>query len=318
MEITLLTPAGLAVALVALVPLAALALTEVRARRVRRALMLVRPSRLSTALLALAIVLAGLLVGGAAAQPVLERGTTLHERTDVNAYVIIDTTRSMLAAEGRRSATRLARSRAIANELRDAIPEVKVGVASLTDRVLPHLFPTMNVDVFRATVVNSIGIERPPPARRRHNSTLLTSLEQLGAQGFFPATPERRLVVVLSDFETDPFPIAKLGAQLNRQRLELLLVHVWDGEERILGGVGDAGYRPDPKSAETHDGLARAAAGTAYGEDEVEAVARDLRRRLGDGPRKPLWQEHSRTELAPWLSLAALLPLGFVLYRRNF
>lgn len=317
MDVTLLTPAGAAVALVALVPLAALLLSELRARRVRRALGLPRPSRLPVALLALSVALAGLLVGGAAAQPVLERGTTLHERTDVNGYVVIDTTRSMLAAPTRRSPTRLARARAIAKELRSAIPEVRFGIASLTDRVLPHLFPTMDEDVFAATVDDSIGIERPPPARRRHNSTLLTALEQLGAQGFFPATPERRLVVVLSDFETDPFSTARLGAQLNRQRLELVLVHVWDEQERIHGGVGDAGYRPDPRSATTHRELARAAAGFAFAEREVDAAKAALRRQLGSGPRKPLWRESSRTELAPWLSLAALVPLGLVLYRRN-
>jgi hypothetical protein len=317
MHVSLLTPAGALIALVALLPLAALALTEARARAVRRALGLRRPRRGTTALLALAVVLAGVLVGAAAAQPVLERGATLHERTDVNAYVVVDTTRSMLAAPTPRSATRIARARAIARELRLAVPELRVGLASMTDRVLPHLFPTLNQDVFVATVEQSIGVEQPPPSKRRRNATLLTSLDQLGPQGFFPATPERRIVIVLGDFETDPFPVVKLGALLRRERLELILVHVWRPDERIHGGLGDAAYRPDPRSRETVAALARGAVGSAFAEDEVDAAKAALRKLLGDGPRKPLWQERDRVELAPWLSLAALLPLGLVLYRRN-
>ena len=246
MQLSLLTPAGLAVALVALVPLAALVLTETRARRVRRALGLGRPGRLLSALLALAVVAAGVLVGAAAAQPVLERGATRYERTDVNAYVVIDETRSMLAAPDARSASRIARARAAAAELRTAVPELKVGVASLTDRVLPHLFPTLDEDVYAAALTHSIGIERPPPSKRRANATDLNALQQLGPQGFFPATPERRIVVVLSDFETDSFSTAKLGAALRRQRIQPLFVHVWDAEERIWGSAADAGYRPVP------------------------------------------------------------------------
>jgi hypothetical protein len=316
-QLSLLTPAGLAVAVVVLVPLVALALSELRARRVRRALGLAAPRRTATMLLALAFVVAGILVGAAAAQPVLERGTTRHERTDVNAYVVVDSTRSMLAAASPRSANRIARARLIATELRAAVPELRVGVASLTDRVLPHLFPSLAEDVYAATLQHSVGIERPPPSRRRVNATDLNALLQLGPQGFYPATPERRILVVLSDFETDPFSTTKLGAGLRRQRIEPIFVHVWAAQERIFGSLADAGYRPDPESVGVVRRLAAAARGKAFSEAEVEPASRALRDLLGDGTRRPLWHERSRTELAPWLSLAALVPLGFVLWRRN-
>ncbi len=317
MQVSLLTPAGLAVALVAVVPLAALALSELRAQRVRRTLGLAAPRRALTILLALAVAAAGVLVGAAAAQPVLERGAMRHERTDVNGWVVIDSTRSMLAAPTPRSANRIARARLIATELRAAVPELKLGLASLTDRVLPHVFPTLAEDVYAATLQHSVGIERPPPSRRRVNATDLRALLQLGPQGFFPTTPERRIVVVLSDFETDPFSTTKLGAALRQQRLEPIFIHVWSPEERIFGALADAAYRPNPESAAVVRRLAAAADGSAFAEADVDQAAAELQALLGTGVRRPLWQERSRTELAPWLSLAALLPLGFVLWRRN-
>lgn len=318
MQVSLLTPAGAAVALAALVPLAALALSELRARRVRDVLGLARPPRTVTVLLAVSLAAAGVLVGAAAAQPILERGAMRHERIDVNAYVVIDSTRSMLAASDRRSATRIARARQAAVELRAAVPELKVGAASLTDRVLPHVFPTLDEDVYAATVEKSIGIERPPPSERKRNATDLGALAQLGPQGFYPPTPERRIVVVLSDFETDPFSVRKLGASLRRQRLEPIFVHIWDGRERIWGGLGDAGYRPDPGSERVVRRLADAASGAAFPERDLEDAKRALRDLLGEGASRPLWRESSRTELAPWLALGTVLPLGFVFWRRNF
>lgn len=317
MDLSFTTPLGAVVGLLAIVPLAALLLTELRARRVRNVLGLGAPGRLVTALLALSVAATGLLVGAAAAEPVLERGTTRHERTDVNAWVVVDQTRSMLAARGARLPNRIARARELAVQLRAAVPELKVGVASFTDRTLPHLFPTLDEDVFAATVRHSIGIERPPPSRRRRTATALAALEALGTHGFFPATPERRIAVVLSDFETDPFSVAQLGARLRRQRIELVLVHVWDSSERIFGGVEDAGYRPDPASRRTASRLAAAANGQAFGETDAGRAASALLRQLGSGTLEPRWQERARTELAPWLALAALVPLGVILWRRN-
>jgi hypothetical protein len=317
MQVSLLTPVGLLVGLVTLVPLTALVLSETRARRVREVLGLGRPNAVLTAALGLAVVATGVLVGAAAAQPVVERGMMRHERTDVNAYVLIDATRSMLAAGAPDGANRMARARLAAQELREAVPELKVGLGSFTDRVLPHLFPTLDQEMFAATLTHSVGVERPPPTRRRRNATDLGALQQLGSQGYFPATPERRIIVVLSDFETDPFSITKLGATLRRQRLEAIFVHVWDDGERIFGGLGDAEYRADPGSRDTVTRMAAATSGHAFAESELGQAKRELRRLLGSGASRPRWEESSRVELAPWLSLAALLPVGFILWRRN-
>jgi len=223
----------------------------------------------------------------------------------------------MLASSSVTSPNRFERAQAFAVQLRAKLPDVRVGLASMTDRVLPHLFPTLDQDVYSATLQRSIGIERPPPSRRSLTATDLRALAELGPQGFFPPTPERRIVVVLSDFETDPFSVLKLGSSLRRQRLELLFVHIWDREERIWGGLGDADYRPDPGSEDTVRRLAEAAAGRAFTEEEMPEAKQALRALLGSGARRPRWKESSRTELAPWLALAAVVPLGFVVWRRN-
>jgi hypothetical protein len=261
--------------------------------------------------------LVGALVALAAAQPVVSRSEATHGRDGAEVLVVFDVTRSMLARRAPSEPTRLDRARAVAKRLRAAIPETRVGVASLTDRVLPHLFPTFDEKVFAATVRHSIGIERPPPTRRRRNTTILAALNGLGTQGFFPPTPERRIAVVLSDFETEPFAAAALGARLRRQRVELLLVHVWNEQERIFGGLGDADYRPDPASNGTMARLSAGAGADAFGEAELGQARAALREQLGDGTRRPRWQGRSRTELAPWLALAAFIPVGFVLWRRN-
>jgi hypothetical protein len=120
--------------------------------------------------------LVGVLVGLAAAQPVVSRSEETHGRDGAEVLVVIDVTRSMLAQRAPSEPTRLDRSRELAKRVRAAIPETRVGVASLTDRVLPHLFPTLGANAFVAVVNRAIGIERPPPDRRANKATAFSAL----------------------------------------------------------------------------------------------------------------------------------------------
>ena len=63
-----------------------------------------------------------------------------------------------------------------------------MGVASLTDRVLPHLFPTLGANAFAAVVDSGIGIERPPPDRRARRATAFLALGDLGRVAFHRPT----------------------------------------------------------------------------------------------------------------------------------
>ena len=91
------TPVGLLLALGIVLPLVVLLLVRARAKTVRRGLDLVEPPRRAFVVTVVAFVATGALVGIAAAQPVVEQTRTLRERTDAEAFVVIDVSRSMLA-----------------------------------------------------------------------------------------------------------------------------------------------------------------------------------------------------------------------------
>ena len=142
-------------------------------------------------------------------------------------YVVLDITRSMLAQRAPSEPNRLERAQSFAKELRAEIPEARVGVVSLTDRVLPHLFPTLSSNAFVAVVDRSIGIERPPPDRRTRRATSLNALGDLGRAAYFDSLTTRRLVVVLTDGETLPVDYETLRTRLVDARVATVFVHVW-------------------------------------------------------------------------------------------
>ena len=174
MRVTFLTPGAGLVALAVILPLVAFVRTERRAERVRSLLRLAAPGG-SPRLTIAAIVAVALLVGIAAAQPVLEEWEDRPERVDAQVFFALDTSRSMLASAGPNEPSRFERAVAAARRIRDELGDVPVGVASLTDRVLPHVFPTTNKASFDSVLQWSIGVDRPPSDRAENRRA--TSLE---------------------------------------------------------------------------------------------------------------------------------------------
>jgi hypothetical protein len=317
-ELDFLTPLGGFVALTAVLPLAVLALRERRARRVRAALRLAQPSPRALAPVAVAIAAAGGLLGVAAAHPVVETERTVRERTDAEAFVVVDVSRSMLASREDGGARRIDRAREEAERLRDALAEVPVGVLSLTDRVLPHLFPTTDRGVFRSTIAKAIDIERPPPAL--FFSTRATDLGELGTvpvRGFFSPAARKRLLIVLTDAESQPVD-ASLEAQFERRpRIETLYVHVWRPGERVfVAGVPERDYSPDAASASLLQRVASFTGGRVFREGDA-ATAQAAASAVGAGPTRERVLDGERRSLMPYAAALVLLPLGFVLLRRN-
>lgn len=319
MGVSFLTPWGAAVAALAVGVLAALAVSERRSRRLCRVLGLA-PRRLgAVALDAGGIVAVAVLLGLAAAQPVVSEVQRAEGRTDAEVIAVLDVTRSMLARPTRTGEARIDRARRLAKELRAGLSDVPVGVASLTDRLLPHLFPTLSGNAFAATVDRAVEIERPPPERRSSRATSFAALGDLRRLNFYGPSLRSRVALVFTDGETLPFNLGELRALLIKGQVTMFFVHVWGAEERVYGPRGDAeSYRPDPRSVAVLDRLARELGGRVFGERETGAGLAAVRGRIGAGPTAPAGQELRAVPLAPWAVAAAFLPLAFLVRRRNF
>jgi von Willebrand factor type A domain len=321
MTVSFLSPRSALVGLAVVVPLAAFVLLELRAQRVRRALRLRDQPLLARLPVVLALVAFAALLAAASAQPVVERAKTRYARTDAAAFIVLDTSRSMLARESPGKPERFERARAAALRLRFAVPDVRVGLASITDRVLPHVFPTTDLDPFVATLDRSVAVNRPPPSSASElRSTDFGALSALANQNFFPKHTRHRLVVVLTDGESIPVTATYLRDLYNiAPRVRVIFIRFWSETERVYGAKGrpEPQYRPDPASGTQLARVATTMGGKFFGEHQIGGAIATERRYLGRGKRVKVTTDRRPTALAPYGVLAAFLPLGFLLWRRN-
>jgi len=317
--ISFLTPWAALFALAAVVPLGALWLLERRAAEIHDALGGASPGRRSFVPYAIAIGLLVALLALAVAQPVTVVDRTRAERTDAAVFVIIDTTRSMLAARGPTAVNRFERARRIAGDVRERLADIPVGLATITDRTLPNVFPTTDATSYRASLERAIGVERPPPGGYERVGTAFEALATVKNANFFDASATKRLLIVLSDGESRPTALRRLASSLaGPPRITPLFVQVWKPTERVyLDGVPDPGYVADPGSTAALQRIAAATHGAVYAEDDVDGVVAKARAVLGNGNTAARTIGSRRIALAPWILVTALLPLGFLLWRRN-
>jgi hypothetical protein len=320
-NVEFLTPLGWLLAVGALLPLSAFVLAELRERRVRRALQLDPATMQSRLPLALSLLALPLLLGAAAAQPVLESSHKHKVIGDAEVYIVFDTSRSMLAAAGPQSPDRFERARREALDVRRALPDVSVGIASLTNRLLPHLFPTTDQSAFASTVEQSIGIERPPPDQTgRLNVTNYAPLAFMERDNFFAAKTVRRLAIVFTDGETTFAPPEDLAQALAEPPgVQVVFVHVAEPGERVFdkSGLPEATYHADAESGRRLQSLARLLHGQSFEENQLGGVTAAARDALGNGVRVDSGTERESYPLAPYVALAGFVPLAFVLRRRN-
>jgi hypothetical protein len=320
MSVSFLTPLGALVGVVGL--LAVWALLRGRRRSASAAATLGLPADGRRSLV-VDVALLGLVAGLialAAAQPVVARSEDTKGQENAEVLVVVDVTRSMLARRAPSHPSRLERARTVAKRLRAALPETRVGVASLTDRVLPHLFPTLGANSFAAVIDRAIGIERPPPDRRSRRATALLALGDLGRVAFFNRDTERKLAVVLTDGETIPVDFEALRDRLANGRVSTVFVQVWRGDEVVFdeNGERDPAYRPDPTSSRSLRRVAGAVDAPVLNEGDTQALVEVVRERIGSGRLVPQGRQLVSRELAPPMLLAAFVPLVVLLYRRNF
>ena len=318
MDISLLTPLAGLLVLAAGVPLTVFAGRERRAARIRRALSLAPSSARARAPVAGALTLVPVLLGIAATQPVLERTRALQERSDAEVFFVLDTSRSMLASASAEAPTRYERAAAASRELQLELPEVPVGLASITSRVLPHLLPTTDSRVLEETLRESMGVDRPPAASFVELATSLGALDDVPRGNYFSPLAEKRLLVVFTDGETQEVEPGLARAFTRRPRIETIFVRYWAADERIYEtGAADSGYVPLPSGAPRLERARRLVGGRVFDEKELAEVRAAATSVLGSGPTRARELEGRRLALMPYLTLAAFVPLAFLLWRRN-
>jgi hypothetical protein len=306
---TFLTPLAALAALAAAVPVAAWLLGRRRAESVRTTLGLPaagRSSLLGPATAAAAVALLGL----AAAQPALTHRAHLRERLHVQVLFVLDTSRSMAAARGPEAPTRLDRAVRAATQLRAAIADVPSGIATFTDRVLPDLLPVSDGASFDAVAQRAVAIESPPPADTGPRATSFANLDQIASGDYFATSATRRVVVLLTDGESNPTDAGALARSLHGYGL--VAVRFWHADEAVYDADGrrETAYHPDPLGKVVLDETAKALGGSSYEEGDLGAATAALRRAVGTGPAESVGAlTATRTPLAPWLAGLALLLL---------
>jgi hypothetical protein len=280
----------------------------VRVRRVRAVLGLVAPPAFRGRLRLGALVCAPLLLGLAAAQPALRTRISVPVRADTAVFVVVDTSTSMEARAHASAPSRLDQAKGVALAVGGALPGIPVGVANLTDRVLPNLFATVDGAAFASTV-RSLAADDPPPRETQRIATTFGVLASLRSGDFFTRAQTHRAVLLVTDGESRPFDAAALARSLGtRPAIHLFVVRVGGGSDRLFAANGRPGgsYRADPA------GASRALAQLAAGANDptsssANGVAGEIRRALGSGPTSRGEKEPSTRRLAPFAALAGLL-----------
>jgi hypothetical protein len=312
-----LSPSALFFALSGLLPLAAFAVQQWRAGRAAAAIGEPPPRPFPAAVDALALAAVPSLLALAIAQPVHERAKSRIERRGVEAYVVLDISGSMAASASRSAPTRLERAAGEALALRRLFPAIRFGIATITDRTLPVVFPTSNPGVFSLAIQQSIGIEQPPPSVDSYRATSLESLTNLAMSGFF--TAPRRLAIVFTDGEADPLLLSS-AREFGRQHIDMIFVHVGRPGERIyVGRTADPNYRSGRAGLANLQRMAAITHGLAFDESDFQDLANAVSARLAaKGITKTAKaQDLQQIPLAKWFVLGALAPLVFLLWRRN-
>lgn len=319
MGVSFLTPIAALFGFLALVPLAVLISRRRRAEHIQRALGLGAGAPHRWQMLVVSIAAVPVLIGVAAAQPVVTSTRTVEQRSDAEVFVVMDTSRSMLAAAASNEPTRFDRARDDALALQEELQDIPLGIASMTDRVLPHLFPTVDRRVYRETMLEAVGIERPPPSSSF--GTTVTTLDALGViptLAFFDPAAKKRAVVVFTDGESQPISTVLSSDYSQAPKIDVTFVRVGNASERIYeSGLAEAGYEADTAAGNTLSGAATAVGGRVLQAGEVYETAATVREALGTGPSRERRIEGNRQALMPWVALLTVVPIGFVLYRRN-
>jgi hypothetical protein len=300
-----LSPSAALVGLAFLVPLTMLAWRERVGSRARRQLGLQRPSRVRVLARPLALVVLGALVGVTAAQPAIRRSASVPMRADAELYLTFDVTRSMLARQALDEPVRLERSRALAREIHAGLLDVPTGVATLTNRMMPLLFPTGDERGVSAVLANSVRIMQPQPARlTAPRATQLGVLTLAADRSYYNPEAKRRALVVFSDLDTDYFSLEATLKLLRAHDIEPFVVRVAAAGEQIFDQKGQPlSYR---SVSTVSVAQLRRAGWHAFEENQAQRAVSEIQAYLGTGVMRGNGLIQSQRNITMYLALLVL------------
>ena len=142
-------------------------------------------------------------------------------------------------------------------------------------------------------------------------------LAQLAQLAYFAPADHRRVAVVLTDGESRAVVAGPLARALAAAGVKLVFVRFWAPSERVyLRNGGTEAYRPDPASGRALAALAQAVGAQDVSGRDLGGALGVISHDLGPGPTRRIGTTKGVTPLAPWLLVAAALPLAFLLARR--
>ena len=305
-QIVFLTPRAALVAIAFVAPIVMLAIRERSGRRVRSNLGLRRPGLVHLLVRPAGLVCLAALVAVTAAQPAVRNTDETPMRADAELYLAFDVSRSMLATSTPGGVVRMERARALGRYLHAALADLPTGVATLTNRMMPLLFPTGDARSVTAVLDHSLRIMQPRPERlTAARASSLATLGLAADRSYFNPSSRKRVLVVFSDLDSDFFSLAGTLALLRNHSIEPFVVRVADPGERVFDSTGRA-YSYVSESTVTVDALRRAN-WHAFEEDEQARLVSEVRSYLGQGPLVESGRIESQRNLAPLLALAALV-----------
>ena len=304
-DLVFLTPRAALVGLAFIAPLVTLAIRERAYGRVRETLGLRLPGLARVLARPAGLIALAALVAAAAAQPAVRATDSTPVRSDAELILTFDVSRSMQATGTPGGVVRLERARALGRQVHAALADVPTGVATLTNRMMPLLFPTGDERGVTAVIDHSLRLMQPQPAAlTAARASSLAALTLAADRSYYNPSARKRVLVVFSDLDSDFFSLEGTLRLLRQQRIEPFLVRVAAPGERIF----DAAGRPNAyvsESTVTIEGLRRAG-WHAFEEDESARLVTEIRSYLGRGPVEASGLVASQRSLAPWLALAAL------------
>ena len=126
------------------------------------------------------------------------------------------------------------------------------------------------------------------------------------------------MLLVLTDGETRPLIQDLPDAFSKKPKIQVVFVRLWAADERIyLTGLPEVGYEPDGESEALLGQIASSIDARVVQESEAGSLPQIVGDLIGTGPTIDREHEGRRRALMPWITLAAVFPLGFVLFRRN-